>query len=300
MTEFASVSQVDLKERRKQLRRLRQMKIIQSIWRTLAVSSFAGGLLWVAVQPIWVLEAPKQIKISGNKFFSQERIRSQLMLSYPQSLWRIQPGRIEKSLLKQPFIAQAVVTRSLFPPKLIVQIQERKPVAITNSDPLGVIPYGGGLATSTSINSKVNSNKHKNQKQQQASSVALIDADGVLIAVDKYTSLHPQAELPSLKVHGYTPKLRSQWIQIYQVLSQTSLKVMEINFQDSKNLILKTELGIVHFGVPSSLFPKQIEVLLQMRQLPKKLNSTEIDYIDIKNPEQPLVQMNHKKDKIKN
>ncbi|MEM7724903.1 MAG: FtsQ-type POTRA domain-containing protein [Cyanobacteria bacterium P01_A01_bin.45] len=289
MTEFVSVSQTDLKERRKQLRRLRQMKIIQSIWQTLAVSSLAGGLLWVAVQPTWVLVAPKQIAIDGNEFFSDEGIRSQLKLSYPKSLWRIEPAQIEKSLLKQPFIAQAIVTRRLFPPRLIVQIQEREPVAIVS----------GKDTPQNYAQSLPNSNPSQSKAQQPGSSISLLDADGILIPLDKYTSVNPETKLPLLKIRGYKPKFRSQWVKIYKVLRRSSLKVKEIDFQDANNLILNTEIGTVHFGIPSSLFAMQVDVLLQMEQLPKKLNPTEIDYIDIKNPDKPLVQMNYQKNKSK-
>ena len=57
-------------------------------------------------------------------------IRSLLVLSYPQSLWRIEPTAIAKSLKQQPTIAQASVSRRLFPPGLMIEIKERVPVAM--------------------------------------------------------------------------------------------------------------------------------------------------------------------------
>ena len=123
MAGMVSVSRTDLQVRRHKLRRQRQMKIIQAIWQTSAVSSLLGGLLWVASQPMWVLSAPKQIEIvNGSSSLSPEAISSLLVLSYPQSLWRIEPSLIADSLTKQPTIAKASVKRRLFPPGLIIDI----------------------------------------------------------------------------------------------------------------------------------------------------------------------------------
>jgi cell division protein FtsQ len=70
---------------------------------------------------------------------------------------------------------------------------------------------------------------------------------------------------------------------------------MEIDWQDPMNLILKTELGTVHLGAPSFHLSEKIRVMAQMRHLPVQLNLSEIEYIDLKNPEYPLVQMNQRK-----
>jgi cell division protein FtsQ len=275
MAGIISVSRKDLAQRRKKLRRHRQMKIIQAIWRTFAISSLAGGLLWLAIQPMWVLNAPGQIVMrSGNQLLSDETIKSLLVLSYPQSLWRIQPSLIADSLEKQPTIAQATVNRRLFPPGLIIEIQERVPVALAQ------IPNPGKTAT---------------DKQQV--SLGLLDADGVWIPLEKYTSLNPNTQLPTLKVIGLPTQYRSFWRQLYQAVSQSSVKIIEIDCQNPTNLILKTELGNVYLGPVSSQISQQIKILSQMRHLADKLNFSQIEYIDLKNPDNPLVQVNQKKSK---
>ncbi|MEH2422050.1 MAG: FtsQ-type POTRA domain-containing protein [Nostoc sp.] len=269
MAGIISVSRTDLAQRRQKLRRQRQMRIIQAIWRTFAITSLAGGLLWVAVQPVWMLKAPKQIVMkSGNKLLSDETAQSLLVLSYPQSLWRIEPSAIANSLKKQPTIAQAIVRRRLFPPGLIIEIQERVPVAVTQT--LG--------------NKKV--------------TIGLLDASGVWMPLEKYTSLNPTKKLPNLRVIGSPKQYCLYWTQLHQAISQSPVKVMEIDCRNPTNLILKTELGNVHLGVPGPQLSEQIKLLAQMRHLAAKLNSGEIEYIDLKNPEFPLVQMNQKDQKL--
>lgn len=277
MAGIVSVSHKDLAQRRKKLRRQRQMKIIQAIWRTIAITGLTGGLLWVAIQPIWVLNAPNQIVMkSGNQVLSQEAMQSLLVISYPQSLWRIEPSAIAKSLQQHPTIAQASVSRRLFPPGLNIEIQERVPVAIAQSSPV----------------SKTDANK-------QQASLGLLDASGVWIPLEKYTLVNPNIKLPSLKIIGSPEQYQSYWSQLYSSLSQSSVNVTEIDGQDPTNLILKTELGIVHLGASSTQFTEQMKVLAQMRYLSAKINPSEIEYIDLKNPQSPLVHVNQKNKKIK-
>lgn len=272
MPEIISVNQKDLAQRRKKLRRQRQMKIVQAIWRTLAITGLASGLLWVALQPMWVLKTPKQISIkSGNQLLSQEAIQSLLVLSYPQSLWRIQPGAIADSLKKQPTIAQATVNRRLFPPGLIIEIQERVPVALAQRS------------------------KTQPNNSQKKMSMGLLDANGVWIPLDKYTLVNPQVKLPTLKVIGLPEQYSPYWSQLYPYVSQSLVKITEIDYQDPTNLILNTELGKVYLGAALSQLPEQINLLAQLKHIDKKLNPSEIDYIDLKNPDAPLVHMIQKK-----
>ncbi|QLE49816.1 FtsQ-type POTRA domain-containing protein [Nostoc sp. C057] len=276
MAGIISVSRTDLAQRRKKLRRRRQMRIIQAIWRTFAITGLAGGLLWVAVQPVWVLKTPKQVVMkSGNQLLSDETTQSLLVLSYPQSLWRIEPAAIANSLKKQPTIAQAIVRRRLFPPGLNIEIQERVPVAMTQT------ASGANQGTG---NKKV--------------TIGLLDASGAWIPLEKYTSLNPTRKLPNLKVIGSPKQYCLNWAQIHQAISQSTVKVVEIDCQNPANLILKTELGNVHLGVPGTLLSEQIKVLAQMRHLSAKLDSGQIEYIDLKNPDFPLVQMNQKDQKL--
>ncbi|MDZ8188835.1 MAG: FtsQ-type POTRA domain-containing protein [Nostoc sp. ChiSLP02] len=276
MAGIISVSRKDLAQRRKKLRRQRQMKIIQAIWRTFAITGLAGGLLWMAIQPVWILKTSKQIVMkSGNKLLSDETTRTLVVLSYPQSLWRIEPSAIANSLKKQPTIANASVRRRLFPPGLIIDIQERVPVAVTQTP---------SVQNQDSGNKKV--------------TIGLLDASGGWIPLEKYTSLNPTRKLPSLRVIGLPKQYCLNWTQVHQAVSQSLVKVMEIDCQNPTNLILKTELGNVHLGTPGSQLSEQIKVLGQMRHLTAKLNSDEIEYIDLKNPEFPLVQMNQESPKL--
>jgi cell division protein FtsQ len=268
MESIASVSQAELTTRRKQLRRARRIKSFQAIWRSLFVGGMASGLVWALTLPDWVIRQPEQVVIEGNHFLSSKAIRSLLPLSYPQSILRVQPQAIANFLESQAPIAKATVSRQLLPPGLTIQVKERKPVAIAQA--------------TGSPNTKAG---------PSTSATGLLDEQGVWMPSSSYTKLEQNLELPTLKVIGSSAQYRPYWSKVYQVVSHSPVKVFEIDWQDPANLILKTELGNVHFGPYSSQFAEQLTILDQMRELPTHIQQSKIAYIDLKNPDSPAIQM---------
>ncbi|MBE9192949.1 FtsQ-type POTRA domain-containing protein [Gloeocapsopsis crepidinum LEGE 06123] len=268
MTSIESVSRSDLEQRRKKLRTHRRLKMLQAAWQTLAVGGMLGGLVWATTQPIWVLQESSQVTIEGNQLLATPAIKSLLPVSYPQSLLRIRPEAIANSLESQPTIVDATVTRELFPPGLRVVITERIPVAIAYIRPPQAV------TTDTQAN------------------MGFVDANGIWIPFQTYAAQSTNLKLPQLKVIGPWERYQSYWSSVYQSVSRSPVKISEIDCQDPTNIILKTELGIVHLGAYSSRLTQQLQVLDQMRQFPQQLNSSQIAYIDLSNPETPTVQMN--------
>ena len=268
MANIASVSQTQLTTRRKKLRRERRVKSFQALWRSLFVGGMATSLVWAITLPEWVIRQPEQIVIEGNHFLSAQTIRSLLPLSYPQSLLKVQPQAIANSLESQAPIAEATVSRKLVPPGLTIQVKERKPVAIAQA-----------AATKNAKSS------HLDQPG------GLLDEQGVLMPESSYRSNSPNIELPTLKVIGSSDQYRPYWSEVYQAVSHSPIKVFEIDWQDPANLILKTELGNVHFGPYSSRFSEQLGILDRMRELPTRVSSSKIAYINLKNPDFPAIQM---------
>lgn len=270
MPEILSVSSTDLEVRREKLRRHRKIQIIGAIWRTFAITGLAGGLLWFLIQPVWVLKSKQDITVSGNQLLSAKAIQSKMQLSYPKSLWRVEPSRLSASLKQQPAITQASVTRRLFPPGLRVKVSEIVPVAITQ----------------TAIKSNGDSTFKKTVS-------GLLDINGVWVSLEKNKSIEVE-RLPSLEFIGEPASCRSVWKQLYQAIGASSVKVMQVDCQDANNLILKTELGLVHIGTPTSKLAEKIKLLTKIRRLPARINMNQIEFIDLTNPETILVHMNHK------
>lgn len=316
MTQVVPDSKLDpILNRRKHLRHQRRLKLLQASWRTLALISLAGGLAWAASLTEWMIHQPSQVSIKGNRLLSTPAIQSLLPLSFPQSLVHLQSEPITRALKSKAPIDQVTVARQLFPPKLIVEVQERNPVAVVSCDRLGAVQHRCAAPSSNPLPLK-----------ERSADVWLLDSQGVIMPLKSYPTLQKSGQLPQLTVLGVLEpgpdgskdrlpvqrgltrtaasaeleqnsvivnnQKKSQWPQLYEALRQSPVKVFEIDWQDKTNLILKTELGIVHIGPYSSKFADQLVTLGQMRSLPKYLKGRRVAYIDLKNLKNPLLQMN--------
>ena len=298
MASIASVSQEELTTRRKKLRHARRIRSFQSIWRSLFVGGMASGLVWAITLPDWVIHQPEQVVIEGNHFLSSKAIRSLLPLSYPQSILRVEPQVIAKSLESQAPIAKAIVSRQLLPPGLTIQVKERRPVAIAlGSAPKAELAQSAApqavIAQSAAPQAAIDqAMATQNGKNANSPPTGLLDEQGVWMPSSSYTKLEQNLDLPTLKVIGSSEQYRPYWSEVYQAVSRSPVKVFEIDWQDPANLILKTELGKVHFGPYSSRFTEQLRVLDRMRELPTHISPSQIAYIDLQNPDFPAIQMN--------
>lgn len=273
MTEFVSVSQLELVNRRRKLRQQRRLKALQNLWRSLAVLGLASGLVWFTAQPAWVLRRSEQVMIEGNELLTDQAIQSLLPIPYPQSLLSVKPKAIAEELEAKAPIVEAQVTRSLFPPNLTVQIQERHPVAIAHLSTTPGLSLPGAIAPSS------------------PTQVGLLDEKGLWIPMDSFAALSQPSSMPTLKFIGIQGQYQSAWESLYQSVSRSPVKISEIDWRNPANLILKTELGLVHFGPYTPQFTQQLAALDKMRRLPERVDSTTISYIDLRNPDTPLVQM---------
>lgn len=270
MGEISTVSSSELAARRRQLRSQRRWRAVQMSWQTLAVAGMTAGLIWVVSLPDWMLRSPKQVTVEGNKSLAPDTIRALLPLQYPQFLLTLRPETIVHHLESQAPIAEASVSRRLFPPGLVIRIQERYPV---------VTVYG-------SLTPGANSSGVTHLEP-----TAFLDERGTVIPYKNYMSLRGSRPLPTLKLIGIQDSQRSVWANIYQQVSRSPIKISELDWRDPANLILKTELGEVHLGAYGPRFAEQLQSLDRMRNVSKQIDLAQIAYIDLTNPDTPLLKI---------
>lgn len=274
MTGTGSISSDSLKTRRQSLKRQRQTRLIQGIWRSLAIAALSGGMIWLVTRPDWVISDPAQVTIEGNTYLSDDSVRSLLPLTYPQTLLSIQSQLLSRTLQDQAPIAKVTVIRGLFPPSLTVEVVEHQPVAIAIPGP--PLP----------------------NQQAQPDPIGFIDAQGFWMPQNSYVELEEVPDIPSLTVVGLSDETRSDWPMMYVALSRSTVQLFEIDLRSPQNLILKTELGTVHLGPYfSQRFPEQLHTLAQMRKLPDYIQSGQVDYIDLRNPQSPALQLKNNQPK---
>ena len=281
MADIPTISRTELAERRRKLRWQRRWRILQTSWQVVAMGGLTVGLIWVVTLPDWMLRDASQIEVEGNKFLSADTVRALLPIKYPQFLLTLQPKTLTQRLESQAPIAEATVSRHLFPPGLTVRIQERYPVAIVYS-------------SLTASSSSPRNNQPRNSPPgapTESNPVALLDERGTFIPYESYVALNRSRQLPSLKIVGMQDQYRSQWTSLYQQVSRSPVKILEIDWREPGNLILQSELGTVYCGSYGNRFAEQIRTLDQLRQLPEKLNSQKIDFIDLRNPQSPLIKL---------
>jgi cell division protein FtsQ len=305
MPDIAPVTKNELSQRRRQLRKNRRNRLLQTSWRSIAVLGLAAGTVWVIIQPNWVIRRAEQVKIEGNRFLATQSIRSLLPIQYPQSLLRIQSSQISEALTTKAPIAEAIVERHLFPPGLVIKVREREPVA-------QAIYGSGGKPSQSSLlkdpkeakasdvvpKEKLNTSKspeknsdHSKGSIENAQPDAFLDENGMLLPLDSYSELNQGIRLPDLKVIGNPDIYRNQWSAFYPIVRRSPMKIQLIDWQNPANLRLKTEIGWVNLGPLGRNFALQVRSLDKMRQLPKRLPPDQIEFLDLRNPNNPTIQL---------
>ncbi|WP_267383473.1 cell division protein FtsQ/DivIB [Cyanobacterium sp. uoEpiScrs1] len=247
-----------LKSKRQTLRTQRQLKVWQGVWRFLALLGMVGGLIWIISWPHWVIKDQSQIKIVGNRLLSSNKIRQLLNVSYPQSIWQLPLHQLTQQLKKEPPFKDVHLTRQLFPTQITVTVKERQPVV------MGTSSQGDGY----------------------------LDATGVWISKKFYGEDVKVETEQDIIVHGFNPRYRSHWLEIYHLILQSPIKITTVDWQDPSNLILKTELGTIHCGPYGDRFQEQLQVLARMSKLSSSVPPDRIFYLDVTNPQFPSINLN--------
>ncbi|WOD37571.1 cell division protein FtsQ/DivIB [Nodosilinea sp. E11] len=265
MTRVSSLSRDELKTRRQTLRRRRRISISQALWRFWALTGLTATIFWGATRPVWLIESPAQINVSGNHLLSDETVQSLVPLAYPQPLMKVEPEILARQLRDRGPIVTAEVTRQLLPPRLNVRVQERVPVAL-------VLPVGNADTTDA-----------------QYLQAGFLDAHGAWMPLASFGLGSASPQLPTLQLRGIQTQYQRYWPQIYETISNSPVTISEINWHDPNNLVLETALGTVYLGPYSPELEQQLATLDKMRNLPNQLSDTEVARIDLSNPEVPSV-----------
>ncbi len=244
------------RHRRVALKRKRRIRLFQSLWRSLLVSTMAGGLVWATFLPQWKIQEPQQISIQGNQYLTDQALSEIIVDTTSESIITVAPQDIASKLQEETSVKDVSVSRKLYPPRLIITVQEREPVART-------VPHS-----------------QVSEIQQQG----YLDAKGVWMPKQYYQSSE-QFPTPPFTIIGYRPQYRWQWVQLYQKFKNSPIEIQTLHWQDPANLILETELGMVHLGGNLESISQQIRKLAQLQTLPQRLSLNDIRYINLKNPD---------------
>ncbi|NJL44791.1 MAG: FtsQ-type POTRA domain-containing protein [Leptolyngbyaceae cyanobacterium SM2_3_12] len=211
MTNVSPVSQDQLHSRRQGLRRRRRLSIGQTLWRFLALSGLTTAVFWGSTRPIWLIQTPQQINVTGNTLLTDTAVQSLIPIDYPQSLFKVEPDVIAQQLHQRGPIVTAEVTRQLLPPRLNVKVQERVPVALVLAVETPAVTDDTDQAT-----------------DEQYLQSGFIDAQGAWMPRSSFTVAEGSAQLPALQVRGLKPQYQRYWPQVLprcKIARLTSVKL---------------------------------------------------------------------------
>lgn len=290
---------VNIRDRQQQLIRQRKQNFRRGAWRTLVILGMTIGLGWAVCQPEWQIQQSNQVTLTGNKAIDSQTLEHLMVLQFPTSLIRFQPQTLIAQLKNNAHVSHAIVTRKLFPPRVNVVVRELPPVAMTECKGCTLVLKPGQPDSIT----------------LGPANVWLLDQRGVVLPADSYPKLEKAHQLPKLALKGYlqpeanedasdnTPadsatqlvsidrQKQQQWQQMYTSMETSPVQIKHLNWENPNKLMLQTKLGQIHIGPFSDNFDRQLQALDEMRTLPKSVDPKQIVYIDIQNPESPVLEL---------
>lgn len=262
-----TISNNQLKNRRNELKKQRQLRNFIVFLRAILTMSIFAGVFWFFTLPNWVLRDSKQIKIEGNELLSDDEIRSLIPLNYPEPLLKLSLNDLQENLKHKIPVKDVLINKQILPPSLTIQVVEKKPVAI---------------ALAPKLSAKT--------KQVTIQPIGYIDEDGIFVSYQLYQNLkNKPEETPSLKIIGNPQIYLAYWGELYNLIQQSQVKITEINWENASNLVLITELGKVHIGSYTSKFATQLTMLDKLQILNTKIPKNNIEYIDLTDPDLPAI-----------
>lgn len=249
-------------ERRRQLRQQRRKERLRQVWRIVVFSSAGLALGYTLLRHGWVLSNADQIEVIGSRQVQPEQIAQVGNLRFPLPLMTLKPNRLAAELSAALPVDQVQVQRLMAPPRLRVQLVDRRAVArAERRGPKGLeqgfVDHLGNWMT----------------MRQQASSQQVSAANA----------------LP-LQVKGWQPQHRSA---LAAVLSrrQQLIAVRTIRFEPGGSLWFDTAtLGSVRFGPIDDRLLQRLEVFEHLlKELPARLKGRPSQSIDLSDPDQPEI-----------
>jgi cell division protein FtsQ len=246
----------ELRDRRRQLRKERQVRTLKVSWQVLLLGTIVGGVVWGVTRPDWTISKPQQVSIAGNQALTEGAVRNMLGLRYPASLLQIEPQALHAKLLAQGSVVQANVYRELMPPRLYVQIRDRLPVATVDR----------------SINNKITK--------------GLLDETGQWLPLTSYRLKSEQ--MPKLRL--ISGQSCPGWTELYRAIQQSPVQISEVNCQEPLHLTLSTEIGLVRIGeFDRTKIYKQLQRAHELRNW-QQSTSLKNAIVDLENPQSPKLQ----------
>ena len=245
-------------ERRRQLRLQRRQEQLRNLWRLVVLLALSGGLGYALLRQGWSLRGPSQVEVVGSRQVSRDQVVEAAGLSFPQPLLGLEPRRLSARLTATLPVEQVQVKRLMAPPRLRVELVDRRAVARAERQ------SARGLE-----NGYVDRLGHWMSSRQGQNLASHLDS--------------------TLLVRGWSPRQRPSLALILNARQRLGNDLQEILLNPDGTLVLRTgRLGAVNLGPGDQQLPRRLEVLAHLQQdLPGAIRGRKIQAVDLSDPGQP-------------
>lgn len=248
-------------DRRRQLRQQRRQERLRQVWRFVVFTAVALGLGYALLRYGWVLQGPDQVEVSGSRQVQRDQVIQAAGLRFPLTLLSVQPTRLARELSVALPVDQVQVQRLMAPPRLRVQLVDRRAVA------------------------------RAERRGPRGLELGFVDQLGNWMTMRQQTGvgLDPSQGRLTLLIKGWQPRYREALAVLLSRRQQLGSALLTIRFEPGGSLWLDTtSLGAVRFGPLDQRLPQRIEVLEHLlKELPSRLQGRRLQAIDLSDPDQP-------------
>ncbi len=301
LIDMASDSQVDsILDRRRQLKRQRRNRVLQSTWRTFFALASLTSLVWLFTQAKWQIQDASRLTVLSTDPLAPDVVTAFLPRQFPLSLLHFRLAEVNMTVTENTHVARLDISRQLFPARATVRVAQIRPaIATTLCDQCTLIVK----------------DTQNNDIVLGPSNVWLLDELGIPLPLAAYPQTQQTGQFPALTVQHFLtaanleadatepvpsgsdavvnldPQRQAWWRRLYPLLRQErTIQITAVDMADSNNLKLQTDLGLVYLGPVSARLTEQLQVLEKMRGLPEVVDPQKISYIDLRNPQQPTLE----------
>ena len=203
----------------------------------------------------------QDIRISGNKFFSQNDVIKNSSLNFPIRLIFVETNLLEKELKRNLSLKNVSVNRELIPFGLKVHINSRIPVA-----------FGERILNNEKI-------------------LGFIDKDGIFI--NKQNVDEKNLDKFTIQVFGWKKKFKKILSEIFTATENYELDIVKITFSSNGFLTVEEkDLKTIFLGLKPNLINYQLQIINNLKnELKKNSFSKKIDNVDLTNPDKPKIKV---------
>ncbi len=240
----------------------KQNNQIRDGWRTLCFAGVSGFLGFLLINNSWEPITYKNIYVQGNINFSRNTILKSSGINSMTTLLRVNPKQVQSNLISLLALEAASIHRQLIPPRLVIRVLERKPIAYARRS----IPEG-----------------FEN---------GMVDKNAEWIPIENIKKKKNNDKKIELHIFGWSSS-QKEWISF--ILSHrenlgTPLKAITLKANGEITLTTKN-FEAIHLGANTDLLEKQMKIIAHLNNsLPKTFINKSGISIDLRDPTKPEMQ----------